>query len=280
MSGHGSPTRVGLIGYGSMGSAMARAISRSEELRACFSLCIYAKNKQQGGEQGMVFAGTLSELVSDSDIIIVAVRPEQVEGVAREVADLLPETGRPHRKLLISLAAGVTLDFLREQVEDKLAVVRVMPNTLVEVGKGLFGLCWGSDLSTERKDLVLKLFNGVGSVTEFDEDKMNAFTALAGCGPGMLFHVMDSFCEAGVSVGLTREASRPIAVALMAGCGILAESTGRHPVILREQSVSPAGMTIAGLNHMDRTGVRGHLIDAVKIALKQGEAMDGERKAG
>ena len=101
-----------------------------------------------------------------------------------------------------------------------------------------------------------------------------SFTSLAGCGPGFLFHIMDGLCEAGVSVGLSRENSRIIAVELMGGCARLAEVTGKHPVILREQGTSPAGMTIAGLNLLDRTGVRGHLIEAVKTARDQGKVMD------
>lgn len=271
-----SLTSVGLIGYGSMGSALARAMARAEAFRQSFSLCVHAKHTQETDEKehGILFTRTLQELVSESDIVIVAVRPEQVEGVVREVAGLLPAEPGSRRCILLSLAAGIPLSRLDQMAGSVCTVMRIMPNTLVEVGKGLFGLCAGPHVSPEEKDLVFALFNGLGTVIELDEGRMNAFTALAGCGPGFLFHIMDSLCEAGVSVGLTREASQAIAATLMEGCGALAVATGRHPVILREQGTSPAGMTIAGLNHMDRTGMRGHLIDAVKAALEQGERMD------
>ena len=132
------------------------------------------------------------------------------------------------------------------------------------------------EVAAEQKDLIDSLFGGLGKVIHLPEEAMNAFTSLAGAGPGFLFHIMDGFCEAGVSVGLSRENSRIIAIELMGGCARLAEVTGKHPVLLREQGTSPAGMTIAGLNLLDRTGVRGHLIEAVKTARDQGKAMDAQ----
>ena len=286
MNARFSLTSVGLVGFGSMGSAMARAMAGSRDFLKRFSLCIYAKKRPEdgGNEQELLFTSTLRELVCESDIIIVAVRPEQVEGLLREMTDLMAGNELSCRKILVCVAAGVPLERLRGLAGKNFAVMRVMPNTLVEAGKGLFGLCAGrpesGQISAGEMDLVRDLFGGLGTVVEIDESAMNAFTALAGCGPGFLFHVMDAFCEAGVSVGLGREASRSIAAALMEGCGALAAVTGRHPVILREQGTSPAGMTIAGLNHMDRTGVRGALIDAVKIAAEQGERMDRTLSGG
>ena len=271
---------VGIIGYGSMGSAIARAIASSDELKKQFSLQVYAKKQQQTEDDRQVifFSQSLQDLVNACDIIIVAVRPEQVAGVLRDVVqDLAADKALP-RKILISVAAGVTLDALQRLTGNTLPAVRVMPNTLVEVGRGIFGLCSGADLTKEHKSLILTLFNGIGTVVELEEQHMNAFTALAGCGPGFLFNIMDSLSEAGVSVGLSRESSLSIAKSLMAGCGILAETTGRHPVTLREQGTSPAGMTIAGLNYMDAQGIRGHLIEAVKVACRQGEVMDRESR--
>lgn len=278
MSKQRSPVAVGIIGFGSMGSALAGAIGRSKELGAWLSLSVYAKGWQPADNtrQCMRFVGAVQELISHSDIIIIAVRPEQVRGVIDEAARCLPAAPQARPKILVSIAAGIPLAFLAEQAGQGFSVARIMPNTLVAAGKGLFGLCPGPGLGPEQKDLLHAVFGALGKVVELDEADMNAFTALAGCGPGFLFHIMDSFCEAGVSVGLGREASRAIATGLMEGCAALATMTGRHPAVLREEGTSPAGMTIAGLNHMDTTGIRGHVIDAVKTALARGKAMDRE----
>ena len=277
MSAEPFPVPIGLIGFGSMGSALAGAMTRAAEFRNAFTLHLYAKNEQvrAAAPRGILFAETVHELVSTCGIIIVAVRPEQMEAVVCEIAGLLPG-GSSGRKILISVAAGVTLKSLRKWAGNEFAVIRIMPNTLVEVGKGLFGFCAGPEVSHKEKEMARALLNGLGTVIDIDEGDMNAFTALAGCGPGFLFHIMDSLCEAGVSVGLARKTSQTIAAALMDGCASLAIQTGRHPVILREQGTSPSGMTIAGLNHLDRTGIRGHIIDAARAALDQGKAMDSE----
>ena len=273
-----SSVSIGLIGYGSMGSALANAMLRSEKLRKAYSLHVYAKSAQARAEASpeIVFTETMQDLVLACDCILVAVRPEQMQGVVSEIAGLLPAAGSAGRKLLLSVAAGITLKNLRQWAGNNLGVIRVMPNTLVEVGQGLFGFCAGPEVSHEEKEMARALFNDLGTVVAIDEHNMNAFTALAGCGPGFLFHIMDSLCEAGVSTGLDRKTSQTIAAALMRGCAEMAIQTGRHPVLLREQATSPMGMTIAGLNHLDRTGVRGHIIDAVCAALARGNHMDAE----
>ncbi len=272
---------VGVIGFGSMGAALAEGIARSQELGKWISLCVYARGERKtvNEKYGMHFTQTLQELVTNSDVIIIAVRPEQVGGVVRDVALCAAGDDQADRRILVSIAAGVPLSHLVGWAGAGFSVVRVMPNTLVEVGKGLFGFCALPGLPSRHKEIVQALFGALGRVIELDESAMNSFTALAGCGPGLVFHIMDSLCEAGVSVGLTREAARAMAAELLDGCATLAKATGRHPVLLREQGTSPLGMTIAGLNHLDRTGVRGHLIDAVKAACERGKSMDREASA-
>lgn len=267
---------IGIIGYGSMGSAIAKAIINSHLLAKQFTLKIYAKDRQKSvqKEPSLFFSESLAALVADCDIIFIAVRPEQVAGVVQESVQSSAQNKPLNQKILVSVAAGVTLDCLRTLTGDAFAAVRVMPNTLVEVGKGIFGLCTGPKVSLEQKSIIVSLLSNIGTVVELEERDMNAFTALAGCGPGFLFHIMDSLSEAGVSVGLSRETSFTIAKSLMSGCGMLAEATGRHPTTLREQGTSPAGMTIAGLNYMDCQGLRGHLIEAVKVAYRKGVALD------
>ncbi len=274
---------MGLVGYGVIGSAVTWSFARSESLKARFSLDVLARKRPESAPEdpAVTFVQSPAEIAARSDIIILAVRPEQMRAT---VADLLRSwpAGVPDKsRLLVSLASGVPLSALEEMGRGKMAVARVMPNTLVEVNRGLFGLCAEKGLAEGLKEAVRFFFGGLGMVIDLEEDnQMNVFTALAGCGPGFLFYLMDSFSEAGVSVGLSRRASLSIAIGLMGGCAELAASTGRHPALLREQGVSPAGMTIAGINHLDRYGVRGHIIDAVKTACERGAAMDRETVAG
>ena len=282
----GRPVRLGIAGCGNMGGAFARGIVREAALAASFSLSVYDPGDRATAsmrELGVRLASSASELARDADMILVAVKPQYVAGLLADISPALREAkdreGPFPGRVLVSIAAGATVDFLRDGVAGACPVARVMPNTLVEVGQGLFGLCLdpASPLPQTAEAALRFLLAGLGRIVDLDEDRMNAFTALAGSGPAYVFHFMDSLAEAGVSVGLTRESSKMIALGLLRGCAALAEVTGEHAAVLREQVSSPAGTTIAALNHLDRTGTRGHLIDAVLAALARGNAMEKER---
>ena len=279
MDAQASHCAIGIIGCGSMGSALAEAFSKVRSSTGKLSLCVCVnKDEQKRALDSLGIEATfdLSGPVSRSDVLVLAVRPDQVRQVLGKVVALAPAPTAVGKKILVSLAAGVTLSSLVSLAGETFDVVRIMPNILVQAGKGIFGLCVAPGVSPDTVRRLRTVFESIGCIVEFEESKMNVFTALAGCGPAFLFHIMESLAEAGVSVGLNRKESLMIAIALMEGCAGLAASTGTHPALLREQGISPAGMTIIGLNHIDRVGVRGHLIDAVKMALDQGKLMDKE----
>ena len=168
--------------------------------------------------------------------------------------------------VVISIAAGVTLHDLRDAVQGRCHVVRVMPNTPALVGAGVFGIQEDPALPKDVFAMILDLFGLLGSTIVLPEKKFNAFMALVGCGPAYVFHFMDALAEAGVTMGFTRQEALELVTQLVLGSAKLAALPGSHPAILREQVCSPAGVTIAAVNHLDRTAVRGHLIDAVLAA--------------
>jgi pyrroline-5-carboxylate reductase len=270
------PLRLGILGCGNMGGAFARGVAAQPALAAAFPLLTYDPGEKAAAAMRAIGATVVNsprELAEGADIILLAVKPYHVGGALAEIAPALSDS-----KTLVSIAAGVPLDFLRQGVGGACPVARVMPNTLVAVSDGVYALCcdkMGMPLPEDRRQAVRHLLGSLGRVLELDESKMNAFTALAGSGPAYVFHFMDSLAEAGVSVGLTREDSRAIALSLVRGCAALAEQ-GEHPVALREQVSSPGGTTVAALNHLDRTGVRGSLIDAVIAAWRRGQEMEKE----
>ena len=188
-------------------------------------------------------------------------KPYLVGGVLAEaLPSLKPET------VVISIAAGVTLHDLRDAVQGRCHVVRVMPNTPALVGAGVFGIQEDPALPKDVFAMILGLFGLLGSTIVLPEKKFNAFMALVGCGPAYVFHFMDALAEAGVTMGFTRQEALELVTQLVLGSAKLAALPGSHPAILREQVCSPAGVTIAAVNHLDRTAVRGHLIDAVLAA--------------
>ncbi len=263
---------VGILGCGSMGEAMA--VGWHKHATALANVLVYVKHEHQ--QQKMSALGIQSTLTPEelytSDVLILAVRPEQMEATLLQYAPILEKNTE---QLIISVAAGIPLATLRACLPKHTHLARLMPNISVSIGQGVLGLCFeNTTTSAELIQPVTHLCETLGVVIPVQEAQMNSFTALAGCGPGLHFHIMDSFIEAGVRVGLSREQSASISKALMRSCGAVAEITQTHPVVLREQGTSPLGMTIEGLSHLDRTGVRGHIIDAVQKAYQRGKDMD------
>lgn len=271
------PLKLGLVGYGNMGRALIQGVMQNPGLRERFSPIIFESwepSAKAARDSGLEVAPSAAHLAAASDIVILAVKPNQVGGVLDEIAPSLAKEGSG--KLVLSIAAGITLDFMQKRLGGRCPVARVMPNTLALVGEGYFALCFGDGVADPLRDAVRDLLKSLGSLAELEESKFNAFTALSGSGPAYVFHFMESLAEAGVSVGLDRATSRSIALSLVRGAAAMAERTGEHPAVLREQVSSPAGTTIAAINHLDRTGVRGHLVDAVIAATARGREMEEE----
>lgn len=277
--------RLGIVGCGNMGGAFARGISSHKALGAAFSLIAYDRSDkamQAMRNLGAKLAPSARELARQAEILLLAVKPQYMAAVLSEIAPVLAEKSKDSdggAKVVLSIAAGFPLQKLREGVNGACPVVRVMPNILVEVSQGLFALCFdqvGAPIGEAHKVAIRGLLAGLGHVVEMEENRINAFTALAGSGPAYVYYFMDSLAEAGVSVGLTRESSVAMALGLVKGAAALAEVSGVHPAVLREQVSSPAGTTIAGLNCLDRNAVRGHVIDAVVAAYARALEMEKE----
>ncbi len=251
---------IGCIGCGNMGGAIIGGLS------SVTGLNLYGYNRTPERlapliAKGVTAVPSILGIAKTCDILIIGVKPYLVGNVLAEALPVLqPET------VVISIAAGVTLEDLREAVQGRCHVVRVMPNTPALVGAGVFGIQEDPTLPADIFATVLDLFNLLGSTIVLPEKKFNAFMALVGCGPAYVFHFMDALAEAGVTMGFTRQEALNLVNQLVLGSAKLAALPGNHPAILREQVCSPAGVTIAAVNHLDRTAVRGHIIDAVLAA--------------
>lgn len=252
---------IGCIGCGNMGGAILGGLASQKTFR----LLGYNRSPHRLPPlqaKGIEVKNTIPELVREADIIILGVKPVGVPAVLEEaVAELCPE------KIVLSIAASVSLAQLQEAARHICPVVRVMPNTPALVNAGMFALCLEDLLLTpEKKQEIIDLFSILGTTIVLPEEKFSAFSALVGCGPAYVFHFMDALAEAGVTLGFPRQQSIKLVTELVLGSAKLAALTGEHPVLLREQVCSPAGVTLAAVNHMDRTALRGHMIDAVLAA--------------
>jgi pyrroline-5-carboxylate reductase len=192
------------------------------------------------------------EAVSQSDVVILCVKPSVLPGLARDIATLVSDV----EPLIVSVAAGITLTSLSEWLGDQLALVRCMPNTPALVKLGAAGLFANSNVTAEQRDLAEQIVNAVGlSVWLEDERQLDAVTALSGSGPAYFFYIIEIMSQAGVKLGLSSESSRKLVLQTALGAATMALQSADEPADLRRRVTSPGGTTDAALESMQNSNL-------------------------
>lgn len=237
-----------------------------------YALCGYNRTAARMADleaMGVRRLDSAAAVARASDIVLLAVKPHQAAGV---LAAMRP--GLDAGKTLVSVAAGVGLRSLAKAVEGCCPVVRCMPNTPALAGKGVFALCFGEGLPEARRAAVLELFGALGLCLELPEDRFTAFSALMGAGPAYVFAMMQGLVQAGVTLGFPHGEARRMVAALFDGCAAMVRQGDTPLGQLRDDVCSPGGLTIAGVNVLDRAGLSGLLVDCVLAAHARGREME------
>ena len=202
-----------------------------------------------------------AEVVARSDIVFVAVKPQYVSVVLQEVRSHLRNS-----TIIVSIAAGITLQTLRDAVGESARLVRVMPNTPCLVGETAAAMCLGGSADDGDAELVRVLFSSVGTIYRVDEKLLSAVTGLSGSGPAYVFIMIEALADGGVRAGLPRDVAQQLAAQTVLGSAKMVLETGKHPGVLKDMVTSPAGTTIAGVHELEKAGVRSAFINAVHAA--------------
>jgi len=168
--------------------------------------------------------------------------------------------------VLLSIAAAVDIAQLRKLVQDKCAVVRAMPNLPVEIGKGLVALALPRDFDPTKAKTLDALLQNLGQILYIPEDKFSAFTAIAGCGPAYVYLVMEAMQQAAITLGFSAQQAKEMVITTLEGSASLVRQKSESFADMRTKVSSPAGVTIYGVNHLERTGVRANICDAILTA--------------
>jgi len=256
--------RIGLIGSGNMGSAMVKGWIKADPSmakRITVTDAAPAAARRLAKEAGVTAAKSTLELVKKSDLVLIAVKPSDVESALEGVLD---QFGKG--KLLASVAAGRTTVSLETIFPTETAIIRLMPNLAVEVNAGTICIAAGTYVDTKTELEVGELFGLLGQVIPLPEKLFAAATAIGGSGPGFLALIADAFIDGGIMAGLPAHAARELTISMLGGTSKLMFEKGIEPGELRRQVTSPAGTTAAGIARLERGGVRGSIIDAVQAA--------------
>lgn len=258
--------RFGFIGAGKMATALARGfiaagLSSPERISTFDPYPAAAKEFAEacGGR-----IGSSNRVVADnSDVIILAVKPQQMPAVMTEL------NGHVAGKLVVSVAAGVTLSTLAGGMGNGARYVRVMPNTPCLIGCGASAFAMGSSATTGDVELVMQLLSAVGKAYKLDEKMLDAVTGLSGSGPAFVYLVIEALADGGVRMGLPRDVAAGLAAQTVMGAATMVLKTGQHPASLKDQVASPGGTTIAGLQALEAGAVRGDFMAAVEAAARR-----------
>jgi pyrroline-5-carboxylate reductase len=259
--------RIGFIGSGQMATALGEGFVRAG-LVAGADLIASDPSSESRERFTRVTGGRTVEnnadVVRQSDVVFLAVKPQQMVRVAAELKGKLgPDT------LLVSIAAGIRLAVLSQGFGEQVRIVRVMPNTPCLVGQGACGYCLGASGTPDDRELVQQLLSAVGLALEVEEKMLDAVTGLSGSGPAFVYVIIEALSDGGVRMGLPRAVASALAAQTVLGAAQMVRTTGEHPGVLKDRVASPGGTTIAGLQAMEQAGIRGGLMAAVEAATRR-----------
>ena len=256
--------RIGLIGSGNMAGAMVTGWTRDDPSIAAR---IHLTDRGSGRATALAEAiggatvhASNRELVAAVDVVLLCVKPIDIEDVLREVSEVVEP-----RHVVASVAAGVQTATMENLLDDRVAVLRFMPNVPVKVNSGTLVFARGR-VGSEQADRTLELFSRLGTTVELQERLFDAATAVSGSGPAFFGLVVEAFEDAAIVSGLSAAVGRELAVTTMVGTAQMLTIEGLSCSDLRRMVTSPGGTAAAGLAQMERSSVRGAIIDAVVAA--------------
>jgi pyrroline-5-carboxylate reductase len=255
---------VGFLGAGNMGEAMIKGLLQTGLVPATSIAATDVRAdrlEQMARQYGIRSAAGNRALVSESDVVILAVKPQIIGPVCKEIAPAVDA-----RKLLISIAAGVGTRALRLHLGRPARLIRVMPNTPALVLEGVTAIARGEGLDAGDLEAAQELFGAVGRVVVLDEDALDAVTGLSGSGPAYVAIVVESLADGGVKMGLDRATAMTLAAQTVFGSAKLILQTGAHPGQVKDMVASPGGTTIAGIAALEDGAIRRAFINAVERA--------------
>lgn len=253
------------IGTGNMGGALAQAACRAfSPAEVILANRNYAKADSLARSLGCVAAVSNEAAIRSAQYVFLGVKPQTYGELAKELIPVLQSCHHAGQdKVLISMAAGLTLSSLKElysEVGYDIPILRIMPNTCVTIGKGVVALSGNHE---DHMIAVEKILGAAGMVERVPEHLMDAFTSVAGCGPAFVYPYIEALADGGVMAGLPRDSALRYAAQTVLGAAAMVLETGKHPGQLKDEVCSPGGSTIAGVTELERCGLRSAATNAV-----------------
>lgn len=263
--------KLGIIGMGNMANAILGGILnggfiKKEEVSASGKdeemLAKVAEN------YGICVGSDNRKVVSEADVILLSVKPQILPEVIEEIKEICTQD-----KLIISIVAGKSTQWITEAFGSERKIVRCMPNTPALVGEGCTGLCFTPMVTEEEKKYALTLFNCVGKAQEVPEKLMDVVVGISGSSPAYVFMFIEAMADAAVEMGMPRKQAYDFAAQAVLGSAKLLLETGKHPGELKDMVCSPAGTTIAAVHVLEEKGMRAAVMEAVVRCIERSKEL-------
>ena len=261
---------IGFIGAGNMGGAIIKGLL-SGETRSSSDVIICDPRENILQELTKTFPGIQTDTdntkAAEASILVLAVKPQVYQAVIQGIREQIkPET------IVVTIAAGLTLEKVSGWFGGKRKIVRTMPNTPALISEGMTALCPGAEVAEGELKAVQDIFNAVGKTVVLPEHLMDAYTSLAGSSPAWVFMFLESLADGAVKDGIPRALAYEIASQAVIGSAKLVAQSGKHPGVLKDEVCSPGGITIEAVATLEEAGFRSAIIRAVSdCTAKAGE---------
>lgn len=255
--------KIGFIGSGNMGSALASAAARAEGVE----VLIYDKDADKAKACADLIGATcatLETIATECDFIFLGVKPNIICAVADEICNKLSDNAT-----IISMAAGVKIEKIEKHLKANTPIIRIMPNTPVSVGAGMILWCANGIVTEKTAEKFVGAMSAAGSFDKIDEAKIDAASAVSGCGPAFAYMFIEALADGAVECGLPREQAQKYAAQTLLGAAKLVLVSGKHPGELKDAVCSPGGSTIAGVHALEDGAFRASASDAVVAAYER-----------
>ena len=251
--------KIGFIGMGNMGYSMLKGVLNYLNPQDIIFTCLSSEKKEKiSNETGVRYAESNAECANSAKYIILAVKPQVYNTVLKNIQNVITE-----ESVIISLAPGITIAAIKEELGADIKVVRAMPNTPALVGEGMTGICYDNgELDFAEKEFVEQFFNSFGKVVTVPEKLMSGVVCASGSSPAYVYMFIEALADSVVKYGIPRQEAYKLVAQTVLGSAKMVLETGEHPGKLKDNVCSPAGTTIQGVAALEEFGFRNAIIKA------------------
>ena len=263
---------IGFIGAGAMGEAMIKGFINSGRVAPGDIVAAEPREAQRNNlreKYGIQVVIENSKVIERCELVFLAVKPQVIAGVLTEIS-----RGLQKKHVLLSIAAGISLQFLEDNCPPGTSVWRIMPNTPALAGEGMIAYCGGRWVTAEQEEIIHPLLASLGTAIKLPENYMNAVTGLSGSGPAYILYFLEAMIDGGVKAGLPRDISSELALQTLYGTAYMLKEEKTHPALLKEKVTSPGGTTIYGLHVLEKGAVAGWIMEAVVEAARRARELE------